>query len=395
MSIARYNASGLDTTFSQDGRQLINDSGTAARGYDVLSHGSGALIAGYVVKDGKKRALVASVNENGTLDTSWGGDGLLIHGPPPGIQGNVELTSIARQASPEGPRIVVAGRVATAQNNFAFLARYTTAGQLDPSFGNAGRRIVPIFRAVPGAAPERADEVLINDVVVDTDPSRNRIIMVGSATYSGEPRAKEAIAVALPHNGRGLDTNWNGNGIQHLPFGNGDKSANGAVLQGGRLVVVGDRDGPGLGLEAVTERLKPDGTLDFAYGDGNGVTRWRGGEGKDGRDLSAGDVALDHQGHIVVAVHDRGGKMGSTENHTFTVIRYEGDGDADFIWGAPEVGNGLAEVRTDVCATIGYIERAEAMAIRSDGSVVVAGRATPCNSINKRQQFAVAIYRSA
>jgi uncharacterized delta-60 repeat protein len=395
MSVARYTKSGLDLSFHGNGwRTIAGDAGTATVGSDVVATpDDGAVIAGYQAdENGKKTPLLVKLNNAGQLEhkvlqtlknPNW----------------SVGLTSIARQ---KDGKIVVAGPLLNThtKNRLAFVARYTEAGALDTSFSpgpEPGIRVVPV-----GLDGDQARELQINDA--DVDDTTGRILLVGTATYSevngGKPAA---IAIALKSNGAfatAQDGGWKGNehGVRPIQFSTREHSANAVAIQrpGGKFIVAGHRveERPtGDRFKAMTARFLADGTLDGSYGGGNGVTTWK---GIPERNLSASDVASDNSGRIVVTVRDRAVRS-PTEDHTFTVIRYDSEGGADFSFGAPDdVGQPLAEVRTNIYPAekggIGLSERAEAVAVRVDGKIVVAGYAKPPNP--RQEGFAVVVYHS-
>ena len=212
------------------------------------------------------------------------------------------------------------------------------------------------------------------------DGSRNRIVLVGMDFRSGDVNA---LTIGLRSTDGATDTSWGDRGLGRVfAFGSGSDWFNAAELAyDGKLVLAGARDIPGTGKAAVTVRLDTRGRLDLSYGGGNGVTRWH-----PGRDLDATDVAITGA-FIVVATHDRGGTGGAADDDTFTILRYRFNGDADLTWGPAN-----AEVQTNI--TPGGYERANALVQRPDGTVAVAGIATPGPS-SIGFQFAVAYYRSS
>ena len=377
IAVTRYDSQGLDTSFASGGKRVIA-SGSDARGGDILERsnpvgpGLQVLIAGSVVEGGVRKPLVAAILENGDLDPGWADDGLLSH-PVPGAS-STELTAIAEQAG----RIVVAGHATVNDKVYAFVARYTATGELDPTFSSDGMRVMPAWRPY-GAGTSVQSEAVIQDVVFDG--SRNRIVLVGLDSRSGDVNA---LTIGLRSTDGATDTSWGDRGLGRVfAFGHGNDWFNAAELAyNGKLVLAGGRDIPGTGKAAVTARLDTKGSLDLSYGGGNGVTRWH-----PGRDLDATDVAITGA-FIVVATHDSGGTGGSADDDTFTILRYRFNGDADLTWGP-----GNAEVRTNINPGTGGYERPNALAQRPGGTVAVAGIAAPGPTF--LYQFAVAYYRSS
>jgi uncharacterized delta-60 repeat protein len=137
VAVVRYTTSGvLDTNFGSGGKLDINAAAASngnSEGRAVLLQPDGRiLIAGYAFGPGSSNLLVMRLNADGTPDGSFGTGGITRT-----AVGNSEDIANAMVRQPDG-RIVIAGSTyAGGQRDFA-LARYTTAGVLDPGFGTGG-----------------------------------------------------------------------------------------------------------------------------------------------------------------------------------------------------------------------------------------------------------------
>jgi uncharacterized delta-60 repeat protein len=356
MIAVRYTASNQDFAF---GNEVIAGSLAAdTDGEDVIAYNhSGVnrvLIAGSTRPSGAliPRPLVVALRSDGQLDTTWSGDGLVSNLVPGST--DTRLTGIARQS---GAKIVVAGSATQDGRRKAFVARYTSAGELDTSFSGDGMQIISVRRNIAGRSVQAAG-VTINDVAIDN--RHHRILLVGSARYpSLGANATSALTLARHFNGT-PDNGWHGDGVHHVALGAAGEWFNAVAFQpSGRAVIVGAREipsDPAHRSAALTLRLRRDGHLNLSYGGGNGVTRF-----DIGGQLEASDVVV-RDGRIIVVC--RGfGFAGATD--AFRVLRYMGNGDADFEW-----GGGDAVVRTDM---LPGDEWANAVAVRPDGIVAVAG----------------------
>ena len=141
-AIARVNPNGsLDRSFSGDGKQTTDFlSGNDDFANGVALQGNGKIVAAGSTSGADIRWALARYNANGTLDTSFSGDGK-------------QTTDFGDAASAhavtvqDDGKIVAAGTRSPTQANccdrrlrdFA-LARYNTDGTLDPSFGGDGRQ---------------------------------------------------------------------------------------------------------------------------------------------------------------------------------------------------------------------------------------------------------------
>ena len=142
--VARYTASGvLDTTFNGTGYSVLLPPGSStSRGSSVALQSNGQIIVtgGAVGSDGAPDLVIARYNQNGTLDTSFGGGGT----------GYVMIHDGAESANPRGSgvaidpygNIVVEGNTKVAGNPGSVLVvRFTPNGTLDPTFGTGGIKI--------------------------------------------------------------------------------------------------------------------------------------------------------------------------------------------------------------------------------------------------------------
>jgi uncharacterized delta-60 repeat protein len=133
-AVFRLNPNGiLDTTFSGDGRQVINFGGVDLPDGIALQPGGKIVLAGYKVTPAESYFAVARLNVNGALDTTFNGTGKVTtsFGAGSAAQGR----DVRIQAD---GKIIVVGH---AKGNFA-LARYNTNGTLDTTFSGDGRTLV-------------------------------------------------------------------------------------------------------------------------------------------------------------------------------------------------------------------------------------------------------------
>jgi uncharacterized delta-60 repeat protein len=137
VAVARYTVSGtLDTTFGSGGlldfNAAANPSGTSQANAVLVQPDGKVLIAGYAFGPGSSNLLVMRLDTDGTPDGSFGTGGVTRT-----AIGTSEDIANAMVRQPDG-RIVIAGSTYLAgQRDFA-LARYTSAGVLDPTFGTGG-----------------------------------------------------------------------------------------------------------------------------------------------------------------------------------------------------------------------------------------------------------------
>jgi uncharacterized delta-60 repeat protein len=135
-AMARYNTDGsLDTTFGGDGKVTTSFTRHPDVAFAVRVQADGKIVvAGGAALAVRPKFALARYDTGGSLDTSFGGDGTVTTDFTPG--GDDDAYSLAFQ--PDG-KIVAAGQ-SGGPTNFKFaLALYNTDGSLDTSFGGDGK----------------------------------------------------------------------------------------------------------------------------------------------------------------------------------------------------------------------------------------------------------------
>lgn len=332
--IATLAAGVLDPGFGTSGRVL-----TAMGGADVIN----ALV---IQSDGKIVAVgggqdfkLARYTITGTLDTTFGASGKVVID-----MGSFDDSANAVALQTDG-KIVTAGSGA---DDFK-LARFTTTGALDTSFGTSGRVTTDFLTGQDSA----------NALVIQPD---GKIVAAGTVFMTD-------------HNVFGL-ARYNTNGTPDLSFGIGGKVTtnvsgftnrlNGLALQSdGKLVAAGTINGGSFGIV----RYNVNGTVDTTFGTAGTVTyNFNAFFGSD----QAQAVLIQPDGKIVVA--------GDASFIDFALARFNANGSVDASFGT----NG--QVLTD----FGMYESINSIARQADGKLVVAG--TRDNSSNV--SFALARYNT-
>jgi uncharacterized delta-60 repeat protein len=333
-ALARYNANGtLDTSFSGDGRQTSDFGGfEEARG--VALQADGKIVA---VGAAGSYFAIARYNSNGTLDTTFSGDGR----QTTNFGGDFDQANAVALQSDGKIVVVGSGGPDTA---FA-VARYNPDGSLDPSFSGDGMQTTAIFS--PGGAGA-------NGVALQAD---GKIVAVG---YGGVSR--DFVLARYDPNGS-LDTSFSGDGLQTTDFG-GTDVAHGVAIQGdGKIVVVGRAGGVDFRFALV--RYNPDGSLDTSF-----TRETDFGPGDD----EARALALQGNGKVVVV-----GVAGSGD---FALARYNPNGTLDTSF------SGDGKQTTDLA--VDDFDGSTGVALQGDGKIVAVG-----NSFNGADyDFALARYNA-
>jgi uncharacterized delta-60 repeat protein len=238
IALIRYDGDGsLDTSFGGDGKVFTNlSAGNDWVGGIEVQPDAKIVVAGRSGNQGGKIAVVR-YNADGTLDTTFSGDGKAAVNLS---RGNDFAFGVALQAD---GGIVAAGRAGGAGGRLA-LVRLTAGGSLDPNFSGDGRALVNL---TPG--DDRLDHVVVQ--------TSQKIVAAGTANYFGQ-NARFAV-IRLGDDG-GLDPTFSGDGWVRTNFTTGFDGAFGVAVDSNDKIIASGQAGLSIGLA----RYDEDGTLDAA-----------------------------------------------------------------------------------------------------------------------------------
>jgi uncharacterized delta-60 repeat protein len=294
-ALARYNPNGsLDPSFSGDGKQRTQfANGGEARGMALQPNGKIVAVGGSGAgPNGAGDYALARYNPNGSLDTSFSGDGKQTTD-----FGRIRPGQAHGVALQGDRKIVAVGDGPDRFSNSFTLARYNPNGSLDTSFSGNGKQLTNFGDSTSDGA---------RGVALQGD---GKIVAVGYAGFEGG-----AFALARYNPDGSLDTSFSGDGMEttEFPFGG---VANGLALQGdGKIVAVGGAFSSTFGGDFALARYNPNGSLDTSFsGDGTQTTEFGEGAGANG-------VALTAHGKIVTV----GVGRGPNQTNDFALARYLG-----------------------------------------------------------------------
>ena len=343
----------LDPTFGSGGTVRTDFSGNIDRANAVAIQPDGKIVAAGSSFSSSKTVedfIVARYNTNGSLDKRFGNNGKITTD----FFRNVDTIN-ALAIQPDG-KIVVAGFAQLAGNGgtprvFA-LARYTSDGRPDPTFGSGGSLTTSFGGTFASASA----------IMLQPD---GKIVVAGTADFN--PRVPGsgldfALARYLPNGG--LDASFGDAGKVVFDFFGSFDQANAAALQpDGKIIVVGSAsyDSFNRDIGFALTRLNQDGSVDFGFGiGGKQITDFFDAGAK------ANGIVLQADGRFVVAgtASDSATRPVATD---FALARYNSDGSLD-----PSFGIGG---ETSVPFSDSASEQANALAVASDGKIIVAGTA--------------------
>ena len=295
-AVARFNDDGsLDASFNGDGRVTTSFLADDDVGSDIAVQSDGKIVVVGTSDNGSgsSQFALARFNDNGSLDTSYNGDGRVTTS----FSGGDDVGSgIAVQSD---RKIVVVGTSDNGSGISEFaLARFNVDGSLDPTFGVGGRVTISFL----------AGDDVGSDIAVQSD---GKIGVVGTS----DDLNTTWFGVARFNQDGSLDNSFGGGGKVLTKFSlTGEDMGSGIAVQfDDKIVIVGSADDENVNLEFAVARFNEDGSFASTVDSLGKVTT----------NFSAGDdvglgiaVQLDDK-IVVVGISDSG--SGSSE---FAVARY-------------------------------------------------------------------------
>ncbi len=330
-SYAAAKAGQLDTTFANGGLFVAPGSKSTANAVTIQSDGK-IVVAGIGVLGNAFADVLVRLNPDGTLDQSFGTGGVVDVSPG----GTIEINGFFAVAIQSDGRILAA---ADALNGVQ-VTRVEANGSLDSSFGNGGiTSLIAVAEAAAGNLTVQADGKILL-VAGFSNPS-----LMARFTTSGQ-----------------LDTSFGAGGLLNLPYGSPTQVA---VQSDGKILVAAGESAklilpfPTAQAGAIT-RYNSDGTVDKTFGAAGTATSV----------ATASALVLQSDGKIVMggAITSKLGAPLAYNHVGFGIVRYNSNGSIDRTFGK----EGLAI--TDF-GTAANDSGAFALAIQSDGDIVAAGAA--------------------
>lgn len=290
--VARYDTDGtLDSSFDGDGLVTLDVDGDEDRVRDLAVQSDGKILAGgWATIGGQRDFALARLNADGTLDLSFGDDGLLT------LDHLDTGTSLLVQ---EDGKILFGGRNASDSNADFAVVRLAADGMPDSGFGTDGT------------------------VTVDFDGDRDsgvhmvqqadgKILVAGNATVDGQ----RDFALARLNVDGTLDASFAGDGRQTTDFNGYEDAARSPAIKDGKILVVGraEKDGGGRDTRDIAlaryigdEEATADESLTCTWGGNNGdwetASNWDCGQVPAEPDTAVinRDVNVTHDGTAMVA----------------------------------------------------------------------------------------------
>ena len=322
-----------DPDFGADGFVVVPGTVPTVANAVVLDQEDGIIIGGITAEFAVQRAWLARYLMDGTLDTLFGNDGIVIHD----VGGSSAwLNDIA--VAMDG-RIVGAGAIGNIPGQYSLLTRYGADGTLDPSFGGDG---IMVYTS-------NENDERLNALVPLPDGG---LLAAGDASIGG---VQQTLLIKALEDGS-PDTAFGGDGTVMEIFNGLDNWASGVVLVDSSFLISGGIDQTDGSSDSFIAKFRHDGSLDPGFGEG-GKTELT----DTSQYSSANDLALQADGKVVVV--GRLGEANNADSSDVFLVRLMPDGSIDTGFGV----NGI--VNSDLTNT----DEANAVAIQPDGRIVACG----------------------
>jgi uncharacterized delta-60 repeat protein len=240
-ALARYQTDGnLDPTFGGDGKVITNFDGCCEHAQDLALQANGKIV---VVGTAGPGFGVARYRTDGSLDTAFGGDGMVTTNLTPHSWSFDWANAVAIQ--PDG-RILAAGEAGSPhyvlsssqgdeqrRGGQMALVRYRPNGTLDPAFGGDGKVMTNITPKIDTA----------NDVAIQAN---GKIVAAGTVGEGEPPRFDSKFVAVRYHPGGGRDAGFSGDGKVITNFTPSFDDGTGVAIQAdGNIVLAGRAAGNG------------------------------------------------------------------------------------------------------------------------------------------------------
>ncbi|MGB3344062.1 MAG: T9SS type A sorting domain-containing protein [Aequorivita sp.] len=330
----------LDPTFGTNGvvTTAVHPNYNVAETTVVQTDGK-ILVAGNAGTPSTYQMAVARYNEDGSLDTSFGGEGTLRF-----PVGSVKSFVMDMAQQPDG-KILLGGRTWDNVSGDFAVVRLNEDGSFDDNFGTNG-----IFRIETAETEASEAMALLDD---------GTILMVG---YKDDN-----FTVAKINTDGSLDTTFGMNGWVVLTFDGASSYADDLAIQGdGKIVISGFALNGQNRFQVAAARLNADGSTDNSFGtDGKvifNVGEWN--------DFGEG-VAIQSDGKILIGGHKWISNI--EQRHDLFVARLNTDGSIDTSYG----NNGAATARL-----VDGANYAGDMVLQADDKPILAGYTILQSEIN-------------
>jgi uncharacterized delta-60 repeat protein len=304
-SLIRLNTDGsLDSTFDGDGKLIVPVGPGNDYGVSLTQQADGKLVLGGLShNDNGSDFSLIRLNTDGSLDSTFDGDGKLIVD----VGGTYDAGfSLIQQADGKLVQGGCSGKGSTFDYDFS-LIRLNADGSLDSTFGSGGKFIVPMGSGYDqgGSLIQQIDGKLV----------------LGGYSFNG---SNDDFSLIRLNTDGSLDSTFNGNGRLIVPVGSGHDNGVSLTQQADGKLVLSGTSYNGSNDDFSLIRLNTNGSLDSTFGNGGKLIMPVGSGDDWGQSLTQ-----QADGKLVL-----GGISINGSNEDFSLIRLNTDGSLDSTFGS-------------------------------------------------------------
>lgn len=301
--VARYTSSGiLDTTLNSDGYAFTSvGSRVESNGITVQANGS-IVTAGFAIVNNLTQAVLARYTSSGALDTTFGSSGIVTTQ----IGNGCSAAAVAIQTT--GQIDIVGVDIQSGVSQFLIAQYNSSDGSLDTAFNSGG--------AIPGIVTSAiGNRANANALAIQ---SNGQIVAAGMAVINGPAQ----FCVARYNTDGSSDTSFGTNGVVTTAVGTNDQIFAVTLDSSGNIVVAGSSNGA-----VALARYTTAGVLDTSFnssGPNPGTLTT-----SVGSNSQANAILIDADGNIVI---------GGFSDSNMLIARYTTEGALDTTFGANATG---------------------------------------------------------
>ena len=298
-AILRYNSNGsLDQTFGKQGIVITSLSEGDDNATDVSIQKDGKILVVGCCNDGSNTDFaVVRYSSNGNLDPTFGKDGIVLTSLS---QGDDQAVAMAVQ--PDG-KVLLTGY----SNTNIATVRYKPDGSLDKSFGKNGIVITSV-----NSGEDEAEDIKLQD--------DGKIVIAGKSNNG----LNNDFALLRYNPDGSPDPTFGKGGIVITGIRDGDDQASALCIQSDGKIIAAGSSNNGLNYDFALIRYNRNGSVDRSFGKNGIVLTYI----REGNDLASA-VIVQEDGKILA-----GGNSNSGTTNDFALIRYDKNGKIDTDFGA-------------------------------------------------------------
>jgi len=301
----RYNTDGtLDTSFGTDGIVTTDmQTGSDDVAYSIALQNDGKIVLGGYSDDGsQKKAAIIRYNTDGSIDSTFGAEGKVLTSFEEEQASEIKVLKIHALTG----NIIVGGNTMISTTKAKpVVARYLSSGTLDTDFNETGIRLLWVN------TNDNQYLMTIEDLVVQTN---GKVSAVGWRDFSSMPYSNNHWACRINANGT-MDTTFSTNGVNTYngTFNGNDRSFSMLLKSDNSFVVAGSSDISGQSYAYTLFEITPGGSI-----------------GPASTQISIPFYALDTSFPYSLKEDNNGkyllvGSTGSATNRTFAIVRINPD----------------------------------------------------------------------